>query len=198
MPPETLRQFDAAELRRFLTAIDAGLDRPARVVLLGGSALAVGYKVGVGTTDIDTRKTDLGGIGPAVARARTATGLDIPVGSADVGDVPFHYESRLRRVLPKLRRLKVLVLEKHDLALSKIMRCHEGDLAGIEALHRLRGLDHETLVARYMNEMDHVIGEPARIDLNLLAAIERLFGELEAEIVRRRIRAWRQGRRPDA
>jgi hypothetical protein len=196
MPPEGLKRFGAAELRRFLAAIDANLEEPANVVLLGGSALAVGYEVGVGTTDIDTWETDLRVVEPAASRARTATGLDIPVGSAGVGDVPYHYESRLVRVMPELKRLTVHVLEKHDLALSKIMRCHEGDLVGIQALHRRLGLDEETLVARYIAEMDHVIGDPARIDLNLLAAVERLYGELEAEGVRKRLLAWRQSRRP--
>jgi hypothetical protein len=194
MPPEQLRRFDAAELRRFLAAIDACLDGPARVVLVGGSALAIGYEVGVGTLDVDTWETDLDAIGSAVARARDITRLDIPVGPAAVGDVPFHYETRLRRVMPELHRLEVHVLEKHDLALSKIMRCHEGDLVGLAALQRLHGLDEETLVTRYMDEMDHVIGDPARIDLNLLAALELLYGEAEAEAVRRRILAWRQRR----
>jgi hypothetical protein len=95
-------------------------------------------------------------------------------------------------VLPRLHRLEVYVPEKHDLALSKIMRCHEGDLAGLEALHRLHALDEETLAARYMEEMSHAIGDPRRIDLNLLAAIERLFGTLEAEAVERRLSAWRR------
>jgi len=192
MPREVLRRFDARELRRFLGAVDAELDGPARIVLVGGSALALGYAVGTGTVDVDTWETDLGRIRVAAARARAATGLDIPIDSAAVGDMPYEYESRLRRVLRRLRRLAVYVPEKHDLALSKIMRCHEGDLAGLSALHRLHGLDEETLVTRYMEEMKHVIGDPGRIDLNLLAAIERVFGVAEAEVVERRLATWRQ------
>jgi hypothetical protein len=192
MPHETLRRFDARELRRFLRAVDAELDGPVRVVLVGGSALALGYAVGTGTVDVDTWETDLRRIGAAAARARAATGLDIPIDSAAVGDMPYEYESRLRRVLPRLHRLEVYVPEKHDLALSKVMRCHEGDLAGIEALHRLHGLDEETLVTRYMEEMKHVIGDPSRIDLNLLVAVERLFGVVDAEVVERRLAEWRQ------
>jgi hypothetical protein len=182
MPHETLRRFDARELRRFLRAVDAELDGPVRVVLVGGSALALGYAVGTGTVDVDTWETDLRRIGAAAARARAAMGLDIPI----------EYESRLKRVLLGLHKLKVYVPEKHDLALSKVMRCHEGDLAGIEALHRLHGLDEETLVTRYMEEMKHVIGDPGRIDLNLLVAVERLFGVVEAEAVERRLAEWRQ------
>jgi hypothetical protein len=192
MPHETLRRFDARELRRFLRAVDAELDGPVRVVLVGGSALALGYAVGTGTVDVDTWETDLRRIGAAAARARAATGLDIPIDSAAVGDMPYEYESRLKRVLLGLHKLKVYVPEKHDLALSKVMRCHEGDLAGIEALHRLHGLDEETLVTRYMEEMKHVIGDPGRIDLNLLVAVERLFGVVEAEAVERRLAEWRQ------
>jgi hypothetical protein len=79
MSPEPLRRFDAAELRRFLASVDTFLDRPVRVILVGGSALALGYQVGVGTMDIDTWETDLGIIGPAVKRAGpglTAAGVD--------------------------------------------------------------------------------------------------------------------------
>ncbi|MBN1770308.1 MAG: hypothetical protein JXB32_03525 [Deltaproteobacteria bacterium] len=192
MPPEGLRRFDATELRRFLAAIDASLPGRARVVLLGGSALAVGYQLDTGTTDIDTWETDLAAVQPAAERAREVTGLQIPVGDAGVADAPYQYESRLVRVMPELQHLEVFVLEKHDLALSKIMRCHEGDLAGIQALHRRHGLDRETLVARYMTEMDHAIGDPKRIDLNLQVAVERLYGEAEAAAVGRRLDAWRQ------
>ena len=192
MPHESLRRFDARELRRFLRAVDAELDGTVRVVLVGGSALALGYAVGTSTVGVDTWESDLGRIRGAAARARAATGLDIPIDSAAVGDVPYEYESRLRRVLPRLHRLEVCVPEKHDLALSKVMRCHEGDLAGIEALHRLHGLDEETLVTRYMEEMKHVIGDPGRIDLNLLAAVERVFGVVDAEAVERRLAEWRK------
>ena len=198
MSREPSRRFDARELRRFLAAVDGGLAEPVRAILLGGSALAVGYGVGVGTADVDTWETDLGKIDAAVARARRMTGLDIPVDSAAVGDVPYESESRLRRVLPQLHRLEVYVPEKHDLALSKIMRCHEGDLAGIESLHRRHELDAETLATRYMEEMNHVIGEPTRIDLHLFAAIERLFGAVPAEAVERRLSAWRKRSAPGA
>lgn len=180
------------ELRRFLAAVDASLSGPARMILVGGCALAIGYEVGSGTRDIDTWQTDLGGLRAAIARARDVTGLDIPVGSAAAGDVPYDYESRLRRVMADLRHLEVYVLEKHDLALSKILRCDERDLMALEDLHRLQKLDEETLVARYMGEMDHAIGDPARIDLNLVVAVERLFGEIEADGVRRRVESWRR------
>lgn len=192
MPRDGFRRFDAAELRRFLAVVDACMGAPLQVVLVGGSALAIGYEVGVGTTDVDTWDTDVNALAPAVACAREATGLDIPVGSAAVGDVPYHYESRLRRVLLELLHLEVRVLEKHDLALSKIMRCSELDLVGIAALHTVHRLDEETLVTRYLEEMDHAIGDPARLDIHLLVAVERLYGEVEAEQVRQRIEAWRR------
>jgi hypothetical protein len=38
-------------------------------------------------------------------------------------------------VLPGLRWLKVLVLEKHDLVLMKATRCYEHDLAAIAEIH---------------------------------------------------------------
>ena len=86
----------------------------------------------------------------ALAAARTETGLTIPVQRAAVADLPWHYESRLIRELTHLQRLTVRVPERHDLVLSKVMRCHEGDLQCIEDIHRKHPLDRALLVDRFV------------------------------------------------
>src|SRR4051794_30503425 len=93
-----VREFGTRELRAFFAAVDAHLTRRARVIILGGSAIAVGYGVEQGTIDVDTWETDLRPLARAIALAREETGLDIPVSDAAVGDVPSDYESRLLRV----------------------------------------------------------------------------------------------------
>lgn len=192
MPPDAVRRFEAQELRRFLAAVDAHLDGPARMILVGGSAMALGYGVAAGTRDVDTWETDLRRLDGVFAEARTETGLNIPVEPAAVGDVPWEFESRLQRVLPELPRLQVFVLEKHDLALSKALRCNEGDLVAIEQLHHLRALDRGTLIARYLDEMGHAIGDRARLDQNIVLVVLRLFGELDAALTDREIKAHRR------
>ena len=191
MPRSGLREFNAVELRAFLTAIDAHLSKHARMIIIGGSAVAVAYGVDTGTIDVDTWETDLRPIARAITAARHDTGLDIPVSDASVGDVPWKYEERIVRILPELSRLAVFALEKHDLTLSKTVRGYENDLVAIEGLHQRHGLDLDTLVARWADEMDHAIGDRKRLDLNFQLMIERIFGEMEAERVRRGLRGRR-------
>jgi hypothetical protein len=113
------------------------------------------------------------------------TGFDIPVEHSTVADVPWDYEDRLEHKLPHLAKLTLKILEKHDLALSKIMRCSEHDLQQLVEIHAGSGFDFDILVERFRREMTHVVGDPARVRDNFLDLIGRLFGEL------RRVRAQR-------
>lgn len=192
MPPEPARRFDAAELRAFFGAIDEHLTADAAMVVLGGCAIAL-YGAPVGTTDVDTYETDLAPLQPAIAHARKATGLDIPVQPVAVGDVPYDYQDRLEREPGAWKRLTVWKLERHDLALSKAVRGYENDLAAIERLHRIAPLDRETLVDRWLDEMGHAIGDRSRLDANLVVLIERLYGEIEADRTEAVLRARRSG-----
>lgn len=115
------------------------------------------------------------------------TGLKIPLSNAAVADVPWNYQDRLICVLPELRKLSVFTLEKHDLALSKVIRGSEQDLQQLAELHRLQVLDFETLVNRFITEMDHVIGDPKLLLLSFVVLIEELYGELQGIEVRRRV-----------
>lgn len=122
----------------------------------------------------------------ALARAREATGLAIPFARSGVADGPHDFESRLGRVLPRLKRLKVSVPERHDLVLMKVLRGDEHDLQAIEAIHRHSPLELSILVDRYSEEMGSTIIEPRRLRSQFLVAIERLF-PAEAENVARQL-----------
>lgn len=115
------------------------------------------------------------------------TGLDIPVQNAAVADLPWNYEDRLRRVMPHLRHLEVVVPEAHDLVLSKLIRGAEHDIEQIAALHRQHPLDPDTLVDRFTTEMSHRIGDPRTLELNLLHCVELLWGELARDRIARRL-----------
>ncbi len=153
--------------------------------------MALAYGLDSNTSDIDTFDTDMGAIDRAFDQARADTGLNIEVSGAGgaVGDVPYHSGQRLIRVVPELTKLAVYALEKHDVALSKTVRGYENDLAAIEKLHQRVPLDEETLVKRYVEEMSHAIGHPKRLDQNFLLLIDRLFGEIEAERVKKKLAA---------
>ncbi len=184
-----MRTFLRQQLEEFLGAVDAALDRPVEIVVIGGSAAALNYGVAAATRDIDTWTEVEEALAAAAEKARVNTGLDVPIQKSGVADAPVEFESRLERVLPGLRRLKVLVPEKHDLVLMKAMRCYEHDLAAIVEIHARAPLDLSVLVNRFRQEMTP-IGDPVRIRRNFLVVVERLFPdsvyEVERELRRRR------------
>lgn len=183
-----MRAYTPAELRRFLTAVDRALERPAEVVIIGGAAAAIAYGVTSGTRDIDTWTRVRTELAAAAGRARTATGLAVPLAQSGVADGPHDFESRLERILPRLKRLQASVPERHDLVLMKLLRCDEHDLQAIEELHRRSPLLPSVLVTRYQQEMDSAIIDPRRLRAQFLVAIERLFPD-QVDAVARRLRA---------
>lgn len=140
------------QLRVFFRAIDKHLTSAASLVIIGGAA-AVFHDARSTTNDVDTYEP----IGPnlrlAIEHAMAETGLSIPTHHSAVADVPYHFEDRLERRLRDLANLRILVLEKHDLALSKTIRGDEHDEQQIESIHRSVGLDFELLVQRFRDEM---------------------------------------------
>ncbi len=93
--------------------------------------------------------------------------------------MPYNYQDRLERHLPELKNLEVWVLEKHDLVLSKTVRCYEHDLQQIVEIHESVELSFDLLVERFGSEMNDAIGDPGRIRSNFLIMIDTVFGELK-------------------
>lgn len=185
-----MRTFLKDELERFLEAVDQVLAQPLDVIVIGGTAAALHYGVTRATHDIDTWTTVQRDLAAAAERARVSTGLDIPVTQSGVADAPYDFESRLERVLPHFDRLRVLVPEKHDLALMKAIRGYEHDLQAIGEIHAYSPLDLDTLIGRFQDEMTP-IGDPVRIRGNILAVVERLFPDCVDDVARRLRRARR-------
>lgn len=185
-----MRVYTPAELRKFLGGVDAALDHRAEIVIIGGAAAALEYGVVTGTR-IDTWTKVHKDIAVAVERARQTTGLEVPFAHSGVAAGPHDFESRLEQALPHLRRLAVMIPEKHDLVLMKIMRGDEHDLQAIEAIHQRSPLDLAILLRRYEDEMGAAIIDPDRLSGHFLTMVERLFpGELDA--VEKRLRPRRQ------
>ena len=184
-----METFLREQFERFLAAVDTALARPVGVVVIGGAAAALHYGVTRATHDIDTWTTVQADLAAAAAKARAVTGLDVPILKSGVADAPYEFESRLERVLPGLRKLTVLVPEKHDLVLMKAVRCYEHDLEAITEIHAHAALDLDTLVRRFEEEMTP-IGDPARIRGNFLVVVERLFPDsvdaVEERLLKRR------------
>jgi hypothetical protein len=190
-----MKKFPPDDLRQFLEAVDRHLRVPVSITVIGGSAAAI-HGVDTATKDIDTWDggTDLPALQDAAALARVETGLDIPIGPAGVPDAPWDFERRRVRVLSRLQRLSVLVMEAHDLALSKLVRGVEGDMQHIRQLHAVRPLDFEVLLTRFLDEMSHVIKRAGEVDVNFYNCVDMLFGEVAAIRARRRVERRRSTR----
>lgn len=176
--------FPKSEIARFLRAVDKALKEPVDLVIIGGSAATLHYGAVRATQDIDTLTHVSKGLNEAAAKARLATGLDIPIQRVTIADEPEDYASRLERVLPDLKRLRILVPERHDLVLMKATRAYEHDIQVIREIHQHSPLSLETLVDRFVREM-LPIGHPVGIRRNFLTVIESLFPDRVDEVERR-------------
>jgi hypothetical protein len=172
-----VRYYVRAEIERFLRAVDLALKRPATIVVIGGGAAALKYRIDDPTTDIDTFNALGADLRRAMAAARKATGLAMPVEQSGVADGPRGFEDRLLRAMPRLDRLSVLVPERHDLALMKTVRGDQADFAKLQAIHARKPFDLSLLLQRYEEEMGHVVIDPRRLRGNFLALVESLFPE---------------------
>lgn len=166
-----MKRYGVDELRAALAALDARLDAPATVTLIGGAAVAL---------VLDDRDLVTKDITRSASRARCAP----PPGASRSRSTPPRsrscrgtFEDR-RLVLLRHRFLEVLVPEAHDLALSKAVRWSEGDEDHVRRLHAHAPLRFDTLVERYATEMGHAVGDPRRRRASFLDCIEALFGEV--------------------
>jgi hypothetical protein len=95
-----------------------------------------------------------------------------------VASLPESYAERLTEIFPtSLRRLRLLALEPHDLALSKLARNSPIDRHDVAQLSKAVPLSAETLRARYRQELRPIIiGDLARHDRTLEMWIDAYFG----------------------
>lgn len=165
-----MRYYVRAEIERFLRAVDVALEGLATVVVIGGGAAALKYGIDDPTRDIDTFNALGADLRRAIDAARKATGLAMPFEQSGVADGPYNFEDRLLRAMPRLRRLTVLVPERHDLALMKAVRGDQADFAKLQAIHERKPFDLSALLQRYEAEMGHVVIDPRRLKGNFPGA----------------------------
>ena len=180
----SLEDFDRRQLLTFLRAVDRNLESDAAVVVVGGAALSVAYGVEKRTSDIDVIDLVKGSnadLSNAVSKARKETGLAVSVSPATVTVIPDRFEGRLRPARGlRLRRLKFIVPEKYDLALSKIAasmnRPH--DLDAVLELHARHRLSKRVLLARFDGEMARVsVTDERQLALAFAVAVAELYGD---------------------
>jgi len=174
----------------FLSDLDAALTEPTRLHCIGGFVVTQVYGFDRPTADLDVvdiaplreRETLLGlaGKGSDLTR-RTSLYLDY----VGVSYLPEEYESRLTEVFPgRYKNLRLLAIEAHDLALTKLGRDSPKDRIDVRHLAVSVPLSEETLRERYQTELRWMLtGDPAWTDATLELWIE-MIREAQAEATR--------------
>ena len=95
-----------------------------------------------------------------------------------VASLPESYVERLIELLPsRFEKLRLLVLEGHDLALSKLARNSPVDREDVAHLIKVVPLDRKILRTRYKKELrPNIIGDPEIHDRTLQMWIDAYFG----------------------
>ncbi|MBI3855624.1 MAG: hypothetical protein HY293_08025 [Planctomycetes bacterium] len=185
-----MKRFTREDLHSYLKALDGHASEASTLVIIGGAAAILSYGAQGGTIDIDTANS-VAALGEAAEAAGRETGLAIPLGRASVFDAPCGYESRLQRLkLPGLRHLRVLLPEKHDWALMKVVRFEDKDAEHIKTAAAAVGFDRKILEERFLSEMTQVMPRE-RLIIRFLAMMEELYGEEEADRLQQVIQAHR-------
>jgi hypothetical protein len=169
-------KFNHDELVRFIQCMDLLIEEPTDLIVVGGAAATLAYGATGTTKDIDTWDVVPPAVLKAAEEARVKTGLEVPIESPRVADVPYHYEDRLELLSMGLEKLRIFVPEQHDLALMKVVRGDRQDEDVIAEIHERHPFDLETLLERFEKEMDHVIKDERILRSQFRSLISRLFG----------------------
>jgi hypothetical protein len=177
-------RFSTVALIAFLRGVDAQLHSKCRILVVGSAApIFWTQQVLVMSGDVDVLWAEGAEFAEACARARAETQLPIPVNQVGVYDLPHDYEDRLMSVGlgAPFAHLEVLVPERHDWALMKMVRGEQHDLDLVELVHRIIPFEESVLVHRCQSMAKTVVAVPAsRFKLHVVLLLERLWGAQRA------------------
>ena len=168
--------------RAFLNDLDRQLPHAISLHCLGGFVAACYYDLPRPTNDLDYVEVvphgamallqEIAGIESALAKKHR-----IHLHHVGVASLPDSYAERLIEIFSgTFRRLKLLALEPHDLALSKLVRNSPIDREDVAQLANAVPLDAKVLRARYRRELRPIIiGDPDQHDRTLQMWIDAYF-----------------------
>lgn len=187
-----MKKFPPDELLEFLSLVDEELPGETDLVIAGGAAIAIAYSVTAHVTgDIDVLHAGKHFWNACEAATKHAK-KQIPVSqrAAGIAALPMGYEERQLLVEKKrFKNLNLFVPERHDLAMMKIGRGDEHDLAGLEDVHKAAPFDLDTLIERYWETVEHRIGRADDFRYAFLSLVERLFSDRDVERAKKETKA---------
>lgn len=149
----------------FLDELDRNLDSPADFHCIGGFAVSQMYGFARETSDLDVLHVFPEQLEATVAEiAGRGSALHskyrIYVDQVRVANYPADYELRLIRAFPAWSRIRLWVLEPHDLALTKLERSIERDIRDVIFLAQAGLIQRDTLIQRFQQEFEPYIVGP--------------------------------------
>lgn len=172
-----MKHYGRAEILDFLGRLDAKLEEPVGLVVVGGAAAVIAYGAESPTKDIDTWTN----VPPAVQEAAdelVAAGKGVPLGKSGVAELPYDSEDRFRAAELGLEKLEIVLPDPYDLALSKIARGYEHDYQVIEEMHDEEPFSLERFVELFEAEFDGLATTNKRkLRLSMAILVARLFGD---------------------
>ena len=159
----------------FLRALDGVLNDAVQLHCIGGFVITMHFGLSRETSDIDILAAvphgqlallqRLGGQGSELHQQ-----FKVYLQPVTVATYPEDYESRLLPMWTdlKLKNVRLLALEAHDLALTKLERNSDVDRQDVLALAGASHLDPATIRERYFKEFrPNVVSGAERLDLTL-------------------------------
>jgi hypothetical protein len=142
-----------------LTDLDAHLPEPADLHCIGGFAVSQHYGLGRETADLDVLTIVPRQLAESVTNHAGRGSLlhkkyRVCLDYVGVVNYPDDYETRLQRAFPHWQKLRLWVLEPHDLALTKLERSVERDVRDVMFLAQAGLINRETLLTRFETEME--------------------------------------------
>ena len=158
MDSPTHVEAPAEPWRAFLSELDALLDQPADFHCIGGFVIGQFHGFARETADLDVLTVVPLQMAAAVS---LLAGKVLPlhlkhhvlIDHVGVASFPDSYERRLVRAFPAWSKVRLWVLEAHDLALTKLERSNERDIRDVMFLAQAGLINRETLIGRFESEM---------------------------------------------
>jgi|ERR1035437_8237102 hypothetical protein len=169
--------------KSFLKEIDDSIGSEVSFHCFGGFAIKLLFGLPRETSDVDVMAAvirdqyaellDLAGKDSALHNKHKVH-LDL-VGAIAV--VPDDYQKRLIPITSTgFKKIRLYVMEPHDIVLAKLGRDHPKDIQDVEYLAQVAKLDTDLLRERYRTELSHnVIGPPKR----MVGRLEYWIGVIE-------------------
>ena len=156
-----MKRLDRSGLKKILRALDARLDGPANLTLVGGAAMLLLTTDVRVTYDVDAMDDD--DLDRIEAAAADLAAVDINTRS-DAFEIclPEDWRDHLvRHALTGLTHLRVSTPRAEDLAVMKVFRFGPKDADDIARLARRPGFDRRRFLAGFRNAVRATIGEPS-------------------------------------